>query len=172
MNTQTIDKMSDTEVREAVRGVYEKQRRADEYEPPWIAMYWAAAYAETGDVSEYDYRGYLVSLTQPPYIVFRSDRSRHVQEDGFLIATTSWIFAARAKSTPIPYRGWVIIDRELSDEVKALERANGLGRGQPTRFFMAYDHKSPVGLSACSGGEIGPCMSLDAVKEYIDGEVR
>lgn len=166
---QQIERMTADEVRAAVRARYESQRRKDAFEPEWIGMFWAGAYETAPDEEEVGvYRSYLKSCARGPHIVKRMSGHKHVQDDGFLVGTTSWIFAARAKATPIEYRGWIIIDRELSAEVKALERANSLGKGQPTRFFMGYNRRDAVGMSVMTGGEIGPCTSIAEVKAYID----
>jgi hypothetical protein len=166
MDQKQIDKMTSNEVRAAVRTIYDSQCRQDNYEPKWIAMFWASAYENTGDVAEY--RRYLKSVAKSPHLATRMMGVKHVQEDGFLVATTSWIFAGRKMASPVEYRGWIIIDRDFSQAVKTIERANGLGTGQPTRFFMAYSARGPVGVSAMTGDEIGPCTSLAEVKGYID----
>lgn len=163
-----IDAMSDDDVLVAVRAIYDSQRRDDVYEPNWVAMFWAGAYGDSNEADLGMYRSYLESVADSPHIATRMFGEEHVQEDGFLVATTSWIFAGRKSSTPIAHRGWIIIDREFSDGVKALERANRLGKGMPTHFWMAYSTRGPVGMSAMSGDEIGPCTSLAEVKAYID----
>jgi hypothetical protein len=190
-NITNIDSMSDREALMAVQAIYDSNRRQDRYEPQWIAMWWADAFrvdellavpeslpnrqreTRSEAVNELvgQYKSYLKAVARGPHLVTRMLGGVHVQDDGFLIGTTSWIFAGRAKATPFEHQGWTIISRELSDVVKALERANGLGRGQPTRFFMAYNARDAVGLSAMTGGEIGPCLSLDEVKAHIDEEV-
>jgi hypothetical protein len=187
-----VDAMTDREVLLAVQRIYNATRRQDQHEPSWVAMWWADAFrldellavpedlsrrqreTRSETVSEVvgQYRSYLKAIARGPHLVTRMLGGTHVQDDGFLIGTTSWIFAGRAKATPVKYQGWTIVSRELSAEVKALERANGLGRGQPTTFWMAYNASDAVGLSGGTGGEIGPCMSIDEVRAYINEEVE
>jgi hypothetical protein len=184
--------MTDREVLMAVQAIYDSNRRHDQYEPPWIAMWWADAFrvdellavpeslpnrqreTRSEAVNELvdQYKSYLKAVARGPHLVTRMLGGKHMQHDGFLIGTTSWIFAGRAKAVPVAYRGWTILHRELSDEVKALERANALGRGQPTTFWMAFNPRDAVGLSGMTGGEIGPCLSLDEARAYINEEVE
>jgi hypothetical protein len=181
--------MTDREALLAVQAVYNASRRHDQFEPPWVAMWWAHAFrvdellgipaapaktARQERAAEVvgQYRSYLKAVARGPYLVTRMLGVSHVQEDGFLIGTTSWIFAGRKNSHPVAYREWTIISRELSDDVKALERANGLARGQPTTFWMTFNPRDAVGASAMTGGEIGPCLNLREMKAYIDEEVE
>jgi len=166
-----VDAMSNQEVLATVRSIYGRQRRNDKYEPRWIGMFWADAYEPVGPEEESEaseYRSFLKSVARSPHIVTRMTGHKHVQEDGFLVATTSWVFAGRKLCAPVEYRGWIVIDREFSDDVKALERANGLGKGQPTRFYMAYSTRGPVGMSAMTGNEVGPCTSLEELKAHLN----
>jgi len=187
-----VESMTDRDVLMAVQAIYDASRRHDQHEPPWIAMWWADAFrvdellAVPEDLSKRQretrsetvrelvgqYRSYLKAVARGPHLVTRMFGGKHVQHDGFLVGTTSWIFAGRATATPFEFRGWTIISRELSDAVKALERANGLGRGQPTTFWMAYNARDAVGLSGMTGGEIGPCLGIDEVRAHINEEVE
>jgi hypothetical protein len=153
-----------------MRAFYESRRRDDEYEPAWTHPLFLPAFSgETPNKETVrEMRSYLASIAKSPHIVTRMLGMKHVQEDGFLIGTTSWVFMGRALSSPVRYRGWTIINRALSTQVTDMERANQLGSGQPTLFFLAYNDAHAVGASAMTGDEIGPCTSLAEVKAYID----
>jgi hypothetical protein len=147
--------MNNAELKSAVQALYDSRRRHDAFEPTWISPYFEEA-------GEDQLRSILASVARSPHMVTRITGDKHVQEDGFLIGTTTWIFMGRSHCTPVTHKGWVIIDRELSSEVKALERANALGKNQPTRFYMAYRVESPA-------YDIGPCLSLRETIAFIDG---
>jgi hypothetical protein len=169
MSERKVDEMTGPDVCAAIRAVYDGSRRSDGLEPTHPAMFFAPAFSGEADADTIEeYRSFLKAQDQPPYIVERITGGKHVVEKGVLIACTSWIFMARAQAIPKEYRGWIIIDRELSPEVKALESANKLGKGHPTRFFMAYRRDTVVGMSGMTGEEIGPCQSLAEVEECID----
>lgn len=134
---------------------YEKRKGQPQFEPDWVHPLFAAAYVVvvghgTSDDHHLVKEAYAAIKTPngqydfPPF-------GRRTLEEGFKVGTTSWAFLGRRLITPIEHRGWVICWRSHGNFAA----------------YMAYHRKRPMGMSALTGDEIGPCTSLEETKRVI-----
>lgn len=166
-NTRATSTPMEGRVIEDVKAFYNSRRRSDRYEPEWVAMFFEDLLGN--NKVDDDVRSYHQTY-KTPQVVTRLSGDRWVQEDGFLVGTTSWIFMGRKFCNPIEHRGWIIINRTLSGAAFELDKS--ISDKPLGTFFMAYSPRHQVGMSALSGNEIGPCRTLEEVKAIIDEEVE
>lgn len=134
---------------------YEKRKGQPHFEPEWVHPLFAAAYAVLGGHGTSEDR----HLVKEAYAAIRTPNGqydffpfRRTLEEGFKVGTTSWVFLGRHRITPVEHRGWVICWRTYGGFTA----------------YMAYHRQRPMGMSALTGDEIGPCRSLEETKGVID----
>lgn len=91
---------------------------------------------------------------------------KRIVQDGTKVGTTTWVFEGRAKCRPERHKGWVILHRDVAPAIREVGRESGFEEVE--RVWMAYHPDRPMGDSAMTGREIGPCLSRDEVVAHIE----
>jgi len=135
---------------------YQSRRASDEWEPNWIhpAYEWARKVVNdeklTNEERQWAHQVVAAHRT-PDHTVHETIFGQRTTQDGVSIGTTSWIFLGRKDTTPEEHDGWVVISRSY--------------RGWTA--WMAYHRDLPMGLSAMTGQEIGPCANKAEVLALV-----
>ncbi len=159
MKATKKSKLTVLEKAEACVKFYEAHRGDPRLEPRWTYSIFEAAFAMVGGKAEEndDYfvnEAYGAITTPDGQYDFFPFGKRTLQE-GFKVGTTSWVFFGRHGNPQLEYCGWIICVRRYGNVVA----------------YMAYHPDRPMGSSALTGDEIGPCQSLDETKAYIDADM-